>query len=431
MPGNNTKLNLLVLDDETEILNSLKRVFRLEFNVDTFTSGHDALQALEEKVYAVIISDMRMPEMDGATFLAAAREKAPKSIRMLLTGYADIESTVKAVNEGAIFSYISKPWNNEELKVVVNNGVNQYNLQRENDRLNKELAAANVKLEAHNQQLEQLVAKRTAALQKSNVKLKSSIVKQREMFHRLLDMIESIITATVGDDGGHTKRIAAHSRLLAQELELEKAETTRIYLAGLVHEIGKITLDDELLELPESELDNEQLHAYQSSALKGADILNKIPNLTNVATLVKHQYEKNNGQGFPDHLSGEAIPIGSRILKLVNDYDRLLLGRKFPERFSQKEAVAFLKKHSGSEYDSHLVKAYVALLDKLPTIEDINADYCLSVEQLEEGMTIAHDVRNQSGGVLLTKDTELTEALINKLKNYEKEMEVHLSIFIY
>lgn len=425
------KYNMLIVDDEPEILNSLKRVFYKEYSVDLFEDGATALAALKTKQYAIIISDMRMPNMDGATFLAKAKEDAPDAIRFLLTGYSDFDSTIKAVNEGAIFAYVEKPWNNQELRSLINNGLNHYLLKQENKQLSIELSAANLKLAEHNKLLEQKVKERTQALIANTTKLKSSIKTQRELFHQLLDMVETLIKETLGDMRGHTKRIATHGRLLAQELELEKSEVQQVYLAGLMLDIGQITLPKSVTNTPVSELSTEQKNAYLASASRGAEIIKKIPRLKHVANMVLHQFENVNGEGTPGHLKSDAIPLGSRILRLVNDFDRLLLGKNYPETMSNDDARFYLKENSGKLYDRKLVDVYLKLLEKLPDMEALNTDFCMSIKQLEPGMTLAQDVLNKSGGVMLTKDSELTAAGIEKLKQYEEQMEYHLSIYVY
>lgn len=425
------KLKLLILDDEREILNALKRVFFRDYEVSCFEEGNEALAAMSEKEFAVIISDMRMPHMDGATFLAKAKELSPGSKRILLTGYSDMESTVKAVNDGAIFSYVNKPWDNNEIKVLVRNAAESYILQKENEQLNEELSNANFSLSAKNQLLDQKVQQRSEALLLSNERLKTSIGKQRELFNHLLDMVEAIIEASIGSCEGHNKRIASHAKLLCQSMGLEKSVITQIYFATLMSDIGKITLPAEILQTPEEQLSQEQKVVLQNSVLKGAEILQNIPNLKTVATLVRHQYEKFNGQGVPDHLSGDNIPLGSRIIKVLSDYDNMLIGRKFKNRKSPAEAASLLKSEANKEYDPLVVQSYLRLLEKLPKLETLDADYCLTIEQLEPGMTLAHDVVNKAGGTMLTKGTQLTDSSIEKLKQYQKQMEYHLSIFVY
>ena len=129
-----SKYSVFVVDDEQNILHSLKRVFRREpYNFVCAGSGMEGLKLLEESSnVAVIISDQRMPEMPGSEFLAKSRELTPDAVRMLLTGYSDMEATVAAMNEGGTTHYISKPWVEADLLQIVRDGVKQYHLEQEN-----------------------------------------------------------------------------------------------------------------------------------------------------------------------------------------------------------------------------------------------------------------------------------------------------------
>ncbi|WP_438405729.1 response regulator, partial [Aeromonas hydrophila] len=132
-------MDVLLLDDENDILKALNRVLRMDYNVVSVDNGADALGYLLENPIHIIISDMRMPDMDGADFLAKAREMQPDTMRLLLTGYADIPSTVRAVNAGGIHTYISKPWDNENLKLIVGKAAEFYRLSQDKERLTLEL----------------------------------------------------------------------------------------------------------------------------------------------------------------------------------------------------------------------------------------------------------------------------------------------------
>lgn len=425
------KPSMLLLDDEPEILNALKRLFRKDFIVDIFTDGQDALEALMSKEYAIIISDMRMPQLDGAAFLGQAKQVAPDASRLLLTGYADMESTVRAINEGEIFSYVSKPWDNTELKVLVKNALARYELIKKNDVLSGKLVAANTKLTEANAKLEERIAARTAALNKQTMRLKQSTLKQRKFFRQLLDMISVIIEDRAGHENGHSKRVAAHSKVLAEELGLSRAEAINIYLTGMLHEVGKVSISDELLATTEVERNPEQQQAFRSHAVEGANILSRLPSLREVAINIRHQYENWDGSGFPDNLKKEDIPLGSRILKVVSDYDYLLLGHKHAQKLSPDRAQFYLKEERGKQYDYKIVDKYLSLLERLPEIDELEADYCVATSKLEPGMIVSADVVTQKGGIMLTKDTELTQAAINKLKAYEKDNECFLTVFIY
>ncbi|NAX44127.1 response regulator, partial [Vibrio sp. V25_P4S6T154] len=184
------RLSLLLLDDESEILKSLTRVLRTDYDIVSFNSGKEALEYLDQHEVSIIISDMRMPEMDGADFLAKSKELYPETIRILLTGYSDIQSTVRAVNSGGIHTYIGKPWDNENLKLIVSKAAEFYRLTKEREHLaielekrNSELEVVNLALEDNNrklaefnQDLEQKVKERTLELQSSNKKLEHLLI---------------------------------------------------------------------------------------------------------------------------------------------------------------------------------------------------------------------------------------------------------------
>lgn len=147
------KENLLIVDDQPEVLNMLRRLLSVDYHVITAGSGVEALNYLNEHKFAVILSDQRMPKMDGVTFLKESQKIQPEAVRLMITGYADIEATIGAVNEANIFQYIAKPFEPEDLKQVVKMAVERYQAARHSERLkeellqkNRELADANLEL---------------------------------------------------------------------------------------------------------------------------------------------------------------------------------------------------------------------------------------------------------------------------------------------
>jgi len=152
------KNSLLIVDDQKEILNSLKRIFQREYDVYTAMNGKAALEILKEQSVAVILSDQRMPEMDGVTFLKETLKIQPEAIRVMITGYADIEASIKAVNDAKIYQYVSKPFEPDDLKLIVKNAVDKYSLTIENIELQKRLVKQNVILEKENKELKSQVS---------------------------------------------------------------------------------------------------------------------------------------------------------------------------------------------------------------------------------------------------------------------------------
>lgn len=143
----NNLMNVLYVDDEQTNLFSFKASFRRDFNVFTAISGDDGLKILNENDIHVVISDQRMPNMTGIEFFQRMLTEHPKPIRILLTGYADINAVIDAINKGEVYRYVTKPWNTDELKNIIESAHELFSLRRENEKLTKKLIKANEQLE--------------------------------------------------------------------------------------------------------------------------------------------------------------------------------------------------------------------------------------------------------------------------------------------
>lgn len=174
--GITNPIKILCIDDENNVLRSLKRLFLDEdYEVLTATSGKEGLELLEQELeIQIVISDYRMPEMNGVDFLREVFRRWPKTVRIVLSGYADTASIVSAINEGQIYKFIPKPWNDDELKVTIANAIDLYYLHRENEELLIRLQQTNDELSHINESLEERVADRTARLEFKNRVLKSA-----------------------------------------------------------------------------------------------------------------------------------------------------------------------------------------------------------------------------------------------------------------
>ncbi|NQD94089.1 response regulator, partial [Pseudomonas sp. CrR25] len=157
---------LLLVDDEENILKSLRRLLRNEpYQILTASGGEQALQLLDQQPVDLVISDARMPGMDGASLLTAVQQRWPDCLRILLTGHADIGTTIKAINQGQIYRYISKPWDDDELRLIIRQALAFQNSERERERLERLTREQNQRLQELNASLEQRVRDRTAELQ--------------------------------------------------------------------------------------------------------------------------------------------------------------------------------------------------------------------------------------------------------------------------
>ena len=172
---NDYQHTVLCVDDEENILHSLKRLLRKEgYRLLTATSGAEGLKILKENDVHLVISDQRMPEMSGTEFLAQVKENYPDVIRIVLTGYTEVDSITASINKGHIYKFILKPWNDQNLKLEVKQGLEQYDLMQSNKRLHEKVLQQNEELKQINENLEVLVKNRTMELEIQNQALELS-----------------------------------------------------------------------------------------------------------------------------------------------------------------------------------------------------------------------------------------------------------------
>lgn len=192
---------VLFVDDEPNILKTLCRLFMdEEYEVHTAGNGREALDLLEAGLRpTIIVSDQRMPEMGGAEFLAKASKLVPDSIRMVLTGYADINAAVQAINQGGIYRYIMKPWNDDDLRITVREALTHFNLVAENRLLTQELAEKNQSLSQMNEQLEEMVKIRTQELDQKVHELEGRDTIQQFLLsvHPLDELLQTVLRVVV------------------------------------------------------------------------------------------------------------------------------------------------------------------------------------------------------------------------------------------
>ena len=421
-------LTLLLLDDEQDILNALTRLLRKSYAIVTFDNGEDALAYLEENNVELIMSDMRMPAMDGAEFLTKARDIQPHAIRLLLTGYSDMESTIKAINDGGVYTYIGKPWDNQALKLTLLKASEHYLLKQETRQLNEQITTANKELAQFNHSLEVKVNQRTAALQASKQKLHGALNTQKELLYDVLDMMSATIEYRTGFSPGHSKRIAIQCKTLAKHLKLDDANCRRVYLCALLHEIGTVGLTDEILQastLGAGKLDD----ALITHPVIGAEIVGKVKRFSSLTENILHQNENFDGTGFPGHLSGESIPIGARIIRVVKDFDFLIAGKANDKKMSIANAYAWMKERSDVWYDRHVLQRFIDLLGKR-NADDSEMEFSVGIEALKPGDKLLEDLVLHNGNIMLTSGQEINRTMIEKLREYEETYNTKITLFI-
>jgi response regulator RpfG family c-di-GMP phosphodiesterase len=421
---------LLFVDDEASILSSLRRLFRPHgYRILTAGSGAEGLQVLAQETVDLVVSDMRMPEMDGAHFLEQVRSRWPTVVRILLTGYADIASTIAAINCGEIYRYIAKPWDDNDIVLTVRDALERQRLEQENARLDALTHQQNEELKTLNASLEQKVTERTAQLRQTLSSLEQAHRDLNKGFMASVRVFSGLAELRGGRLAGHGRRVAEHARAVAQRLNCAEGDCQDVLLAALLHDIGKIGLPDELLGKPFNNLSGQSRAEVMKHPLIGQNVLMGVDQLHTAATLVRHHHENFDGSGYPDRLAGIAIPLGSRILAAVNDYDALQMGTLTQRSLNPGEALSFLIENRGRRYDPAVVDAFARLLAE--THKETFVEVPMRPAQLQPGMVLTKDLNHHDGYLLLARDHTLDAAVIRELGRLEEADGHPLMVYIH
>ncbi|OIQ84086.1 hydrogenase transcriptional regulatory protein hupR1 [mine drainage metagenome] len=426
--------SILCVDDEPSILSALRRLFRSKgMEVRLADSGRAGLEMLQAQGADLVISDMRMPEMDGVAFLEQVRQRWPGTMRLLLTGYADVSSIMGAINRGEIYRYIAKPWDDNDIILVVQGALQQRAMEQEQHRLQNLIEVQNEQLKVLNTGLEIKVAERTAELEQANHALQGANERLKSNFITSIKVFTGLIELRASQVAGHSRRVADLSRRIAMQLKLDNKQVQEVFVAGLLHEVGKVGFDDEMINTPVVMLNNRQLQEFRKHPLRTAALLMPLTELKSSADMIATQLERFDGAGYPNRLAGEQIPLGARILIEACDYDSLQIGALSQRKLSPDQAKESIVQGRGRRYDPQVVDAFVVCtepVDALASGEKIPSEVSLKAMDLRVGMVLAHDLMTPNGLLMLTAGYVLDNAVIDKIIDFEKSMDLRLTVIV-
>lgn len=423
---------ILCVDDEPSILSALRRLFRSRgFQVRVAEGGQAGLEVLASEPIDLVISDMRMPEMDGVMFLEQVRQRWPDTMRLLLTGYADITSIMGAINRGEIYRYIAKPWDDNDIILIVRSALQQRAMEQEQRRLQALIKAQNDELKLLNSSLEAKVAERTADLKQSNSALQSANEQLKNNFITSIKIFTSLIELRASHLAGHSRRVADLARRLAQKLALGNKAAQELFVAGLLHEIGKVGFDDEMLNTPVVMLNTAQLQEFRKHPSRATQLLFPLPELKGAAEIIASQLERYDGAGYPAGLVGDSIPLGARILLVASDYDSLQIGTLGQRKLVPAKALETIMEGRGKRYDPEVANALAYLMgeaEQSASIARPAVEAPRKARDLLPGMVLSRDLLTPSGLLMLTAGHVLDDAVISKIMDFEKSMGLNLLI---
>ena len=350
-------ISILAVDDEPFVLDVLKRLLNDDrYELFTATSGADGLSIMHSSPIQIVISDYRMPEMNGVEFLREVCRLWPDTIRIVISGYADSQAVISAINEGQIYKFMAKPWNNEELMITIVNAVDRYRLLKENMRLTEDLKWKNEALQKFNKMLEKTVAERT-------YELKKSMERTERAFEATILVISSIIEARDPYTAGHQQRAADLATVIGRELGLSDEMVAGLRMAATIHDIGKISVPAEILCKP-SPLTDMERSLIQAHVQAGCDILKDIAFPWSIAKMILQHHERMDGSGYPAGLKGPDILPEARIMAVADVVEAMVSHRPYRVALGVESALDEIRTYKNVRYDAKVVDACLRLFEE-------------------------------------------------------------------
>lgn len=432
---------LLLVDDEPSILRALTRLFRRDgYRILAAGGGQQALELLEaaEKPVSLIISDQRMPGMNGAAFLARSMDVCPDAMRFLLTGYSDMDAMVDAVNKGNIHKYLAKPWNDAEILLLVREALAQVELKLENIRLTALTRQQNQELADLNKGLEEKVNERTWALKYQNKMLQNMNSGLEKSLMETIRLLLSLVESSNPRLGRYMKAAGQLARRIAVEAGCDETAQNRVEMAGLVHDIGLLGMPEAILEKDERSMTAEEFDAYTQHPEIAALSLSSVEGLKEISRIVGQHHENLDGSGFPQQIMEDDLSTGARILAVAADYCTVLhlwpagvkrvlyVARRYlshatlsaveiAEEMVVRKAIAekIIIEGAGKRYDGVIVRHFLKSIGSDPVKKPINQ---LAFNLLKKGMVLMEDLRLKDGRLLLTRGTTLGDGALQSIR---------------
>lgn len=366
---------ILFVDDDSNLLAALNRRLRKKFDMEIAIGPEQGLMVLEQVgPFAVVVADMRMPGMDGVTFLRRVRDISPDTVRIMLTGNADMQTAIDAVNEGNIFRFLTKPCPYEVMGVALNAALEQYRL----------------------------------------------VVAEHELLEKTLmgsiKVLADVLSLASPLAFNRATRIRSYVRHIVRNLQLTKG--WQFEIAALLSEIGSITMPTDMLErvYAQAPLSTDEYEMFNTHPRVGSKLLANIPRLESISQMIAAQQKPLNVYPPQEKMNDDAkhIALGAQVLKVVLDFDKLVLSG-----VPYREALAVLRAKQ-DEYNTEVVIALESL--KFEEISEVVKT--IFVKDLKTGMIAHQDIEAETGLLLVPKGQEITYPVLERLRNFYRRVGV-------
>jgi putative two-component system response regulator len=334
---------ILIVDDEPIIRDILEKLVSIEgFQCDTAQHGQEAIEWLQKHYYHMVISDVRMPVMDGLHLLKHIVANFPETAVIMVTAVADANSAIDTLALGA-FDYVIKPFNTNDLRSKIVKALERRRLMCENRQ--------------YQLHLEIRVQEQTASLRKALQDVQRAYAQTLETLINALDAREQ-------ETRRHSKRVSEYALLLAHKMDLPENELVEIARGSLLHDIGKIGISDSILLKP-GKLNEEEWTQMRRHPEVGYNILKGIEFLETAAQLVLQHHEKYDGTGYPRGLKEDQIMRGARIFSVIDTFDAMTSDRPYRKALTYQIAREEIIRFSSRQFDPEVVDCFLSVPEEI------------------------------------------------------------------
>jgi putative two-component system response regulator len=316
---------ILFVDDERHIIEAIQRAFRGKLNIHVADSADQGIMQINTNgPFAVVVSDFQMPDVDGISFLAKVSEISPDTVRMMLTGYANLETSIRAVNEGNVFRFLTKPCPIKILERTLLDGLRQYGL----------------------------------------IRAERSFYALKKWTQNLGGLIQAFVKLMESKDpytAGHQYRVSLFSAAIAEAMGLSGDAVEQIGMTAMIHDVGKIYVPVEFLNKPGS-LSLPEWNIVKMHAQIGCDILKPIGFPFPIHEIILQHHERGDGSGYPRGLKASEICVEAKIISVADVVEAMAHHRPYRPAKGLEEAIQELRDNRDVKYDSRVSDIACALL---------------------------------------------------------------------
>lgn len=417
--------SIIIVDDEPQVIESLKRVLALDFEVFGFTDPFRALKFFELHPTHIVVSDMKMPQIAGEDFLLKIRDANKATRCCVITGYADVEAAQKVINKVQVSAYFNKPWSNKDVKAKLLALASEIKMEQLRSEKLRELQKTKDNLRFEQKSVLSVIDKMLT----EQVAAQEQLQKNHEAIKQCIGLLPLVTAHHLQDVSGHEFRIAHQAKLIAEESGLLPAEHNNLFLACLTYRLGmnnRLSLSEEQENM---DILPEQYFSYQKQAAESSLLLRSVLMFTEAADIILYcansdfSTDPDSDTEYPN----TTLKHASKILRLVVLFDDLVLGRFNGTAMSAERAFSWLETEGKELVDNQLLYHFRVIYEQEAKFKLERAKTC---SQLKAGDVLARDLFKANGHKLLSQGTEISSSIAEKLNVVQDNVEDMLIMFV-